>query len=436
MSDAYRQTVLLVFSGFVAAALRDWSHMSEDARMTGFDAVVRVANLALQSSGEGVETLERYVARTASAYGIAVDVVVLPEQIILREKDAENVSNLAVVRATPGIFRLDQLAALKRILVQIERGLDADAACRQLDAVEASPPRWPWWARVLGVALFAAGFAPSVVATWSEVGAAAVLGIVMGLLLVATQGRPLEGLLPFLGAFVITTLGLTTLPSLVESTGVTLIVLPALFITVPGDTLSAAAAELLGMRLTAGAARLVFAFYVLGLIVIGIVAAAGITGHVDDLFETVPPPQLPELVVILAWAVFCVGLVLAFNAQLRVLAWLIPSVIVTFLIQQGATIAAGSVVGTLVAGAILGAYANIVGAHPERPPRLVLVLGGFFVLTVGGLGVRGVTALFGGDPVAGLQDLGDFALQVPTVALALAIGVIASKRWANEPFMG
>jgi hypothetical protein len=51
------------------------------ARMTAFDAVVRVARLALQSSGEGVETFERYVARAASAYGIAVDVVMLPEQI-------------------------------------------------------------------------------------------------------------------------------------------------------------------------------------------------------------------------------------------------------------------------------------------------------------------------------------------------------------------
>lgn len=90
---------------------------------------------------------------------------------------------------------------------------------------------------------------------------------------------------------------------------------------------------------------------------------------------------------------------------------------------------AGSVVGTLFAGAILGAYANLVGAHPERPPRLVLLLGGFFVLTVGGLGVRGVTALFGGDPISGLQNLGDFALQVPTVALALAIGVIGTERW-------
>ena len=56
------------------------------ARMTGFDAVVRVARLALQSSGEGVETLERYVARAASAYGNAVDVVMLPEQILIRDR--------------------------------------------------------------------------------------------------------------------------------------------------------------------------------------------------------------------------------------------------------------------------------------------------------------------------------------------------------------
>ena len=39
------------------------------------------------------------------------------------------------------------------------------------------------------------------------------------------------------------------------------------------------------------------------------------------------------------------------------------------------------------------------------------------------------TSHLGGDPISGLQDLSDFALQVPTVALALAIGVIATERW-------
>jgi hypothetical protein len=42
------------------------------AGMTGFDAVVRIARLALQSSGEGVESLHSFVDRTASMYGIGL----------------------------------------------------------------------------------------------------------------------------------------------------------------------------------------------------------------------------------------------------------------------------------------------------------------------------------------------------------------------------
>ena len=201
---------------------------------------------------------------------------------------------------------------------------------------------------------------------------------------------------------------------------------------VPGDTLSAAAAELLGGRLTAGAIRLIFGFFTLGLIVIGIVAAAGVTGHSDALVETMPAPELPYAVVLAGWVVFCVGLVLAFNAEPSTLVWLVPSVLVTFLLQQGATMLAGAVVGTLVAGVALGAYANVMSAIPGRPPRLILVLGGFFVLTVGGVGVRGATALLGGDVVSGVRDLMDFALQVPTVAVAIAAGVITTDLVRNR----
>lgn len=403
------------------------------AALRGFDVVVRVARLALESSAEGVEVLERAVSGAASAYGVEVDLVILPEQVLITERSSGQVGRTAVVRATPGIFRLDRVAALKRLLVGLEQQPPApDEACRLLDEISRSEPRWPPWIRAVGVALFAAGFAPSVVATWGEAGAAALLGLVMGVLVVATAGRPLEGLLPFFGAFIVTTLGLTLLSGLADRTGVTLMVLPALFIVVPGDTLSAAAGELLGGHLTAGTVRLVFGFLTLGLIVIGIVSATGVTGHGETLVETLPPPQLPLGVVLIGWVVFSVGLVLAFNAELGVLLWLVPGVIATFLLQQGVTRAAGAVIGTLVAGAVLGACANVVGAHPQRPPRLILLLGGFFVLTVGGVGVRGATSLLGGDIVTGLQNLSDFALQVPTVALALGAGIILSDRWARR----
>ncbi len=126
-------------------------------------------------------------------------------------------------------------------------------------------------------------------------------------------------------------------------------VLPALFITVPGDTLSAAAGELLSGRLTAGAIRLALGLFVLGLIVIGIVAAANLTGDVDALSETLPAPDLPLLVVLAGWVVFSAGLVLAFNAPPTVFWWLVPSVLAAFLLQQGVTRVAGAVLGTLVA---------------------------------------------------------------------------------------
>ena len=67
-------------------------------------------------------------------------------------------------------------------------------------------------------------------------------------------------------------------------------------------------------------------------------------------------------------------------------------------------------------------------AAPEAPLLLVLLLGGFFVLTVGGLGLRGATALIGNDIVSGFGDLRDFLIQMPTVAVALALGVLATEK--------
>ena len=60
-----------------------------------------------------------------------------------------------------------------------------------------------------------------VVASWSEVSAAALLGLLMGVLVVAAGGTRLKGLVPFVGAFLVTTVGLTLFSGLASTTGVT-----------------------------------------------------------------------------------------------------------------------------------------------------------------------------------------------------------------------
>lgn len=393
-----------------------------------FEVLRRLAQVLLANSGEGVTLVESEVHRAAAALGTQIQLLVLPEQLVLGQ-NGESAGQVVVVHGAPGIARLDRVSAVRDLVNGLEGGLPASAALPRLDEIASAPPPLGAWARVLGVVLFAGGFAPSVVATTSEVVAAVMLGVVMGLMLVAVDGRAAEALLPAVSAAVLTAIAFTIMPGIVDLAGPVLVVIPALFVVLPGDTLSAAAGELLAGRITAGTGRLVWSFLVLAQMVVGIVAATEVVGPgLEALTEQEVPAQLPFVAVLLAWIPFTAGLALVFRARVSDLGWVLAGVMGTFLAQQAVTRAVGDVTGTLVAGVLLGAYATWVSLPSHRPPRLVIVLGGFFVLTVGALGLRGATALIGGQPITGVENLVDFLLQVPTVALGIGIGFLVASR--------
>ena len=43
-----------------------------------------------------------------------------------------------------------------------------------------------------------------------------------------------------------------------------------------------------------------------------------------------------------------------------------------------------------------------------------------------------MTALVGGDAVSGVQDIAEFGLQLPTVAIAIGVGVVLTNRWRSD----
>lgn len=265
-------------------------------------------------------------------------------------------------------------------------------------------------------------------ARWAEVGDAIVLSAVMGVLFVAAENRRIEPLLPVLGSFVVALLAFVVLDAADAPGGPVAVVIPALFVLIPGDYLSAAVGELAIGQVTAGAVRLIGALFVIVGLAVGVVIAAIVSGTgTQALVELDVPVALPGWALLLSWIPFSVGLTLAFDAWWHDLPWIMGLVNLAYGALQAGSALFGPTTGTFLAAAVLGACAEWLSRRPTTPPRLVLVLGGFFVLTVGALGLRGLTSLIGGD-TDGLVDLLDMATIATALSLGLLTGILAARR--------
>ncbi|MFE6336594.1 threonine/serine exporter family protein [Streptomyces sp. NPDC057798] len=389
----------------------------------------RLTALALRSSGEGAHLIGEAVAGTARAYGGEASLLLVPEAAALTVTAADGRSRTVTVRGFPEVFRLDQVAALKPLVTSVREGrLTLAEADRRLARVEAAPPPYPWWLKLIGIVLFALGFAPLMQPTWYEIATTAVLGTVAACLAVAADRLPrLAVVLPIAVSVTVSVVTLELFADDPARGGPVLLMLPALFFFVPGDYLSAATAELAAGLVTTGAIRLVYSVFLLVQLYVGVLLGVFLTGtSTYALFDIAAEPDLPRWALFSAWTVFTAGTVLAFAIPRRHFWPLLLLVYVTVGVQSAFTKLAGETVGTFVAAMVLAATATTLARDPGRPPRLILLLPGFFTLTVGSLGMRGLTTLAGGHPVQGFTDL----LKLVTIMTAIAVGMVCGAALA------
>ncbi|MEV5602607.1 threonine/serine exporter family protein [Streptomyces sp. NPDC052299] len=408
--------------------------MTGQVREDEHDALVgfldRLTRLLLGTSGEGAEQVERSVTSAARGLGGTASVAVLPDAATVAVT-SHGRSSAIVVRAFPEVFRMDRVVALKPLLDEVAAGrLDTRRADDRLAAITRATPPYPWWAKLLGVVLFSVGFAPLMQPTWYEVGSTAVLATAAACLAVAADRLPrLAKVLPLVAAVTVSLLALELFARSPAHGGPVLLMLPALFFFVPGDYLSAAAAELAAGYLTTGAVRLVYAVALLVQLYVGVVLGLVITGRPrQDLFDVAAAADLPRWVLFASWVVFTVGALLAFAVPARLLGMLLVLVYLTVGVQTGFTRLLGDLGGTFTAAVVLGAVATWLARRPGRPPRLVLVLPGFFTLTVGSLGMRGLTALAGGYAIEGFRDLTELVTLVTAIGTGLLLGAVLAQR--------
>ncbi|MFF2361931.1 threonine/serine exporter ThrE family protein [Streptomyces sp. NPDC058122] len=384
--------------------------------------LARLTGLLLRSSGEGAALVERTVRHTARALGADASVLLVPDGAALTVSTRGD-SRTVTLRGFPEVFRLDQVVALKPLVRDVGAGrIGVAEADRRLTAIESSRPPYPWWLKLLGIVLFTLGFAPLMQSTWYEVGATAVLGTVAAVLAVTADRIPrLATVLPLVVSTTVSVITVEVFARDASHGGPVLLMLPALFFFVPGDYLSAAAAELAAGYITTGAIRLVYSAFLLVQLYVGVLLGLFLTGtSTRALFDIAAASDLPRWALFLSWIVFTVGTLLAFAIPFRLLGPLLVLVYLTVAVQSLATKAIGETGGTFVAAAVLAAVTTRLTLRPHQPPRLVLLLPGFFTLTVGSLGMRGLTTLAGGYAIEGFRDL----LKLVTIVTAIAVGLV------------
>lgn len=397
--------------------------------VAGDDDIDRLARAAglflLRNSSEGTFDLQVTLRNLGQAYGARIDSFINMEGMSYVVTHADGHQRTGVVHAQPSLERLDLLSEFKVLTEEITSGrLAPGVAVERLEALEHRPAPFPVWARFLGVVLFAAGFAPSVQANWRQVGGSVVLGGVMAVVyLVGERQAVLRTILPLLGAMAVGLVGFGLLHQAHAHGGPVLVMVPALFVMIPGDFLCAAAAEIAVGQFTVGTIRLVQSVFILLQLAAGVIIGGALTGvSTANLISSSTVNNLPWVVVVLAWIPFTVGLALTFCARPRDVGWLLLGVYVAWGVQLGVTWAAGDAAGTLAAATALSLMGVLLGHHPDRPPSLVIILGGVFVLTVGSIALRGITTLAGGNLLESFHDFSTFARVAGSLSLGLIVG--------------
>jgi uncharacterized membrane protein YjjP (DUF1212 family) len=392
-----------------------------------FPLVTDLGQLLLDWSWEGTVGLEDKIDRTAQAYDQDVTTLIGAESAIIQMGDRDS-----FLKALPGIPPLAALPRLKSWLLDVEGGKLAPAAARDyLKDVAATGPVYSPLLRIFGVMALSFGFSIDIVGTWEAGIVAFLTGIISGFFLLQAE-RSLNWALfaPLIASFFVSLAVIVAydLDWVSEVPG--LLMISALFVFIPGDSITMQAVELIEGRWTAGVARLFYSIVLLLLLAIGAVLAAAVTGTSTDLLAPGNAAgDFPWWAPYPGHIIFTVGVALAFQMRWSDVPLAIAVTLIVTAISQAGAILFGDTAGTFLAAIGMTVIAGYIAQNPKRAPAYVWMITPFFTLTPGSHGLRAFESIIGGQPITGVEDLGTLFGTLLTIALGMIVGVALTKDW-------
>jgi uncharacterized membrane protein YjjP (DUF1212 family) len=378
---------------------------------------------AYLACGEQTAKVELLLRRTATAYGMRkTRVVAFPTAVFISLHDGSG-ERVTLAECESQLLRLDQMADFYALGEAAQKGrLDLREGLERLSAIRRQKPRFGRVGFVFGHTILTIGLAFVLMPTVSNLAAAAVLGLIVGLIKLFNRGGSVMSVpLPVIAATTVSTLVFLAIRYGLAVDPVHALV-PPLVTFLPGAMLTLGMVELAYGDMVSGSSRLITGFIQLVLLAFGLGIGAAIVGYRPEylLHSGSHYIQLPFA----GWVgvlVFGLGVYLHFSAPKNSLQWMILVLLLAFGAQRLATIFIGSEIsgffGTLVATPL----AYLIQLRFKGPPAAVTFLPSFWLLVPGALGLLSVTRMMS-DRIAGLHDIITVLFVVTSIALGTLVG--------------
>src|ERR671913_1309906 len=380
---------------------------------------------ALNGSGVPVNVVEARLRRVAAAYG-ATDarISAFPTSLLLTMALGTS-ATLELPTDRSGLPRLDQTAAVDRLVATAERGEVAPTeGLRQLGEIRRLPHRFHAVVQLLGYSVMTVGLCLILDPSGKDVAVAAVLGVLVGVLrLIAQRDRALQVLIPVLAAFAVSSVSALAIQASAAAPGLRAMI-AALVIFLPGAALTTAVWELTEGQMIAGSSRLVWAGVQLTLLAFGILAGVEAVG-ISTAEAFIGSPALLG-----AWApwvgvlLFAVGVAITHSAPPKSFLALLIVLYTAWVGQFLGGLIFGGLVSGMVGALVMTPAAYLLARTRIGMPAFAMFLPGFWLLVPGALSLIGVTGRASDAASAVSDSTGAAAASVVGVVLGVLCGSV------------
>ena len=377
---------------------------------------------ALHQFGTPAHRLESHLKNVAERIGLDGVFLITPTAltfILSDEKSGQSISH--VVRVTPGEIDLGALARTDALVEALDAGqLDLPQAVAKLEKITTEPQPYPVWTTFFAFACSGGAFAMLMGASWNDVLWATLLSIV-NFILVLTAGKyerfnnMLEPLVALTSAILA-----SFIAQFDASINVSLVVLSAIIIFIPGLSLTVGLAELSNRQLVAGTARFMDGIMSLFKLYFGTALGLAIGGLVWANVDYQAGPPVPPWTAWIAVVILSCCLVVMFQSRLKDAIWGIAAGALAYTSTLWASMYLDMSLSAFVGAFVIGIYSNLF-ARFKKAPALIVSLQGVVLLVPGSKVYIGLNSIISGQNIVDTSNIGS---QTFLIFMSLVAGLI------------